>query len=90
MDVTVVNKIHEDRVNNTSKLIESGVLIFVISTSFKVIIPTRDSFKIRIKAIYYAVPCLTSIETENALAESLFSHYSEETTRLVDINSIYV
>ena len=90
MDVTVVNKIHEDRVNNTSKLIESGVVKYVISTSSKGRIPTRDSVKIRRKAIDYAVPCLTSIDTANALAESLLSHYSEENTRLVDINSIYV
>ncbi|MDQ9765468.1 hypothetical protein RFZ47_19860, partial [Acinetobacter baumannii] len=78
MDVTVVNKIHEDRVNNTSKLIESGVVKYVISTSSKGRIPTRDSVKIRRKAIDYAVPCLTSIDTANALAESLLSHYSEE------------
>ncbi len=42
--------------------------------------------KIRRKAIERAIPCLTSIDTANALADSLKSRFSEETTELVDLN----
>ena len=42
--------------------------------------------KIRRKAIERAVPCLTSVDTAHALADSLLSRYSQHSTELVDIN----
>ena len=71
-----VNKIHEDDHNNTIELIESGKIQYVISTSSKGRIPTRDSVKIRRKAVERSIPCLTSIDTANAMANSLRSRYS--------------
>ena len=44
----IVDKIHESD-NNTFTLIESGKIDYVISTSSKGRIPTRDSVKIRRK-----------------------------------------
>ncbi len=32
------------------------------------------------------IPCLTSLDTANALARSLLSRYSQESTELVDLN----
>ena len=83
-----VNKIHEDDHNNTIELIESGKIQYVISTSSKGRIPTRDSVKIRRKAVERSIPCLTSIDTANAMANSLRSRYSPYSTELVDINDI--
>ena len=80
-----VNKIHEDDHNNTIELIESGKIQYVISTSSKGRIPTRDSVKIRRKAVERSIPCLTSIDTANAMANSLRSRYSPYSTELVDI-----
>ena len=83
-----VNKIHEDDHNNTIELIESGKIQYVISTSSKGRIPTRDSVKIRRKAVERSIPCLTSIDTANAMANSLRSRYSPYSTELVDINDM--
>ncbi len=67
-------------------LMESGKIQYVISTSSKGRLPTRDSVKIRRKAVERGIPCLTSIDTANALANSLRSRYSPYSTELVDIN----
>ena len=84
---TVINKIHESDINPLT-LIESGKIDYVISTSSKGRIPTRDSVKIRRKAVERSIPCLTSIDTANALADSLKSRYSSMSTELVDINDM--
>lgn len=81
-----VSKIHESSENNTLSLIESGKVSLVISTSSKGRDPARDSVKIRRKAVEKNIPCLTSIDTAHALANSLKSRYSEQSIELVDIN----
>ena len=88
LDVIEVDKIHENEKENTLSLIESGKINYVISTSSKGRIPTRDSVKIRRKTVERNIPCLTSIDTANALADSLKSRYSEYSTELVDINDM--
>lgn len=85
LDAEVVYKIYESE-SNAITLIESGKINYVISTSSKGRIPTRDSVKIRRKAIERNVPCLTSLDTAGALADSIRSRYSEYSTELVDIN----
>ncbi|MGN0551513.1 MAG: carbamoyl-phosphate synthase large subunit [Acutalibacteraceae bacterium] len=87
INATVVNKIHEAK-ENTLTLIESGKISYVISTSSKGRIPTRDSVKIRRKTVERNIPCLTSIDTANALARCLQSRYSPSNTELVDINNM--
>ncbi len=88
LDVETVSKIHENSKSNTLTLIESGNVNYVLSTSSKGRIPTRDSVKIRRKAIERNVPCLTSLDTASALADSIKSRYSEYSTELVDINNL--
>ena len=85
MEVIEVKKIHESE-DNTLKLIESGKVDYVISTSSKGKLPARDSVKIRRKTVERAIPCLTSLDTASALVSSLRSRYSESNTELVDIN----
>ncbi|WP_294472717.1 carbamoyl-phosphate synthase large subunit [uncultured Ruminococcus sp.] len=82
-----VKKIHESDVN-TLTLIESGKVNYVISTSSKGRIPTRDSVKIRRKTVEWNIPCLTSIDTANAIAASIRSKYNESNTEIVDINNM--
>ena len=83
-----VKKIHEDKNDNTLTLIESGKIQYVISTSAKGRMPKRDSVKIRRKTVERNIPCLTSIDTANALADCLKSKYSQISTELVDINNM--
>jgi len=85
LDVVPVNKIHEAE-DNIITLLESGKVNYIISTSTKGRIPKLDSVKIRRKAVEASIPCLTSLDTANALANSLKSRYSEQSTELVDIN----
>ena len=87
IDSEVVNKIHEGE-NNTIDLIESGKVSYVISTSAKGRMPTRDSVKIRRKTVEWNIPCLTSIDTANAIAMSIRSKYNEDSTEIVDINNM--
>ncbi|MFA5658833.1 MAG: carbamoyl-phosphate synthase large subunit, partial [Oscillospiraceae bacterium] len=87
IDATSVKKIHEAS-ENTLTLIESGKIAYVISTSSKGRIPTRDSVKIRRKTVERNIPCLTSIDTANAIASSIKSKFSEHSTELVNINDM--
>jgi carbamoyl-phosphate synthase large subunit len=85
MAVTEVKKLHESS-DNIITLMESGDVDYIVSTSSKGRIPSRDSVKIRRKAIERAIPCITSVDTANALADSLRSRFSQHSTELVDIN----
>ena len=88
LEVISVKKIHEAEHDNIQTLLESGKINYVISTSSKGRLPGRDSVKIRRKAVERAIPCLTSLNTANALANSLKSRYSQSNTELVDINNM--
>jgi carbamoyl-phosphate synthase large subunit len=87
LDVVQVKKVSEtDERPDIITLIEDGRLQYVVSTSSKGRIPTRDSVIIRSKAVEYRIPCLTSIDTANALIASLESGFTPLSTTLVDIN----
>jgi carbamoyl-phosphate synthase large subunit len=88
MKVSVVNKIHDGGENNSLTILESGKLAYVISTSERGRNPAADDVKIRRKATMLGVPCLTSLDTANALADALLSGYNEINTELVDINAM--
>ncbi len=88
MEVTVVSKIHESDTNNTMTLLDSGKINYIISTSAKGRLPARDSVKLRRRAVMLGIPCLTAVDTANALADSLLSRFSEINTELVDINNM--
>ncbi len=88
IDAVRVKKIHESPARNTLSLIESGKIQYVISTSAKGRIPSRDSVKIRRKTVERNIPCLTSLDTANALADCLRSRFSQHSTELVDINNM--
>lgn len=87
IDAVSVGKIHESEKNGLT-LIESGKVDYVISTSTRGRLPSRDSVKIRRKTVERAIPCLTSIDTANAVADCLLSKYSQSAIELVDINNM--
>ena len=88
MEVTVVNKIHENPNDNLLTLLDSGKIAYVISTSAKGRDPRADSVKMRRHAVERDIPCLTAIDTANALANCLASHYSAENVELININDL--
>ena len=69
-------------------LLSGGKIDLFISTSTKGRIPTEDDVKLRRRAVALNIPCMTSIDTANALARSLLSRYSQFNTELVDINNM--
>ncbi|QTQ17297.1 carbamoyl-phosphate synthase large subunit [Treponema parvum] len=88
MEVITVNKIHENSENNFLTLLDSEKIDYVVSTSAKGRNPAADSVKMRRHAIERDIPCLTSIDTANAIANCLMSHYSAENVELVNINDL--
>ncbi|MDR0671641.1 MAG: carbamoyl-phosphate synthase large subunit [Oscillospiraceae bacterium] len=86
--VTVVQKIHDSPGENSLTLLESGQVNYIISTSAKGRNPAKDSVRIRRKACLLGIPCLTSLDTAHAMADSLLSRYNESNTELVDINNM--
>lgn len=83
-----VAKVHEDYNDNVMTLLESGLICYVISTSAKGRDPTSESVKLRRLAVEHDIDCLTSIDTANALADSLAGNFTDLTTNLVDINKL--
>jgi carbamoyl-phosphate synthase large subunit len=82
-----VRKLHEPQ-PNIMTLLESGKIDYVISTSTKGRIPERDSVKMRRKAVEHSIPCLTSLDTANALITCLKMEKSMKDIDLVDITKI--
>ena len=87
LETVSVGKIYESD-DNILPLIESGKISYVISTSTKGRDPDRDSVKMRRKAVERSIPCLTSVDTANAIADCLMSKYWDTTIELVDINKM--
>ena len=73
---------------NVISLLESGKINYVISTSETGRKPSRDSVRMRRKAVERSIACLTSIDTANALLECLEMHKSVDDVEKVDITTI--
>ncbi|MDE7163945.1 MAG: carbamoyl-phosphate synthase large subunit [Clostridiales bacterium] len=88
MKVTAVEKMFESDGMNTMSLLNSGKIDYLVSTSTRGRIPTHDDVRLRCRAVTRGIPCLTAIDTANALARALKSRYSQNNTELVDINDM--
>ena len=82
-----VGKIH-DSPNNALALLDAGKVDYVVSTTGRYRNATRDGVLIRKKAVERSIPCLTAIDTANALADCLMSGFTQEDLDPVDINTI--
>ncbi len=88
MEVTRVEKVHENYSENVMTLLESGKICYVVSTSAKGRDPASESVRLRRLAVEHDIDCLTAIDTANALADSLAGKYTDLNTTLVDINKL--
>jgi carbamoyl-phosphate synthase large subunit len=88
MEVSIVDKIHENPKENILTLLESGKVDYVISTSAKGRLPTNDSVKLRRKSVERDIPCLTSIDTANAIADSLLSKFTAANCEIINTNAL--
>ena len=82
-----VHKLSEEA-PNVADLLESGKVDYVISTSAKGRLPALDSVKLRRMSIEHAIPCLTALDTANALLSCLEMDHTIDEVNLVDITEI--
>ena len=75
---------------NMIDLIESGDIDYVITTSVKGRHPELGAVKIRRSTVEHAIPCLTAIDTANALLRCLEGDTRIESCELVDINTVHI
>ena len=86
--VQIAGKISDPSPDNIGELLENRKVSYIVSTSETGRDRASDDMKIRRRACMLGIPCLTSIDTANALADSLLTDYNEINTELVDINAM--
>jgi carbamoyl-phosphate synthase large subunit len=67
-------------------LMENGELNYIIYTGAVKDDTVGDYRVLHRRAMFLGIPCMTSLDTANALADILGSRFSLENTELVDIN----
>ena len=82
-DVEVVGKLGRD--NRVFQLLEAGRIDYIILTGSTEPEYIRDFVRLNHRAIQLGVPCLTSLDTANALVDILASRYTQDNTELIDI-----
>ncbi len=83
VDVEVVGKLSHD--SHVMELLESGKISYLIVTGEARPQDIEDFIRLNRRAIQLSIPCLTSLDTANALVDMLASRFSEWNTELVDI-----
>ena len=71
--------------NRIRELLESGKIDYVVMTGPSDPDYIREFVRVSRRALLLSIPCLTSLDTANALADMLASRYCEGSTELVDI-----
>lgn len=86
IEVKRVNKLRED--DSIMKLVESGVLDFIVYTGKSDKKSIADYIKLFNRANQLGIATITSLDTANALADIIASRYKQTNTELVDINNM--
>ena len=84
IDVTSVANASES--DEIVQLMEAGKISLIIYTGAVKDATMGDYTALHRKAMQLNIPCLTSVDTANASADMIGSHYSVHNTELVDIN----
>ena len=82
-DVEVVGKLGQD--NRVFQLLEDGKIDYVILTGSTEPDYIRDFIRLNHRCVQLGIPCLTSLDTANALTDILASRYNQTNTELIDI-----
>ena len=69
-------------------LMENGELCYIIYTGAVKDATMGDYISLHRRAMQLGIPCLTSLDTANALAQMMESRYTQSSTELVDINAM--
>ena len=69
-------------------LLESGKINYIVYTGALVDSTVEDYIALHRRALQLSIPCFTSLDTANALADIIASRYTQSNTELVDINNM--
>ena len=82
-DVEIVGKLGQD--NKVFQMLEDGKIDYVILTGSTEPSYIRDFIHLNHRCVQLGIPCLTSLDTANALTDILASRYNQQNTELIDI-----
>ncbi|MBQ9327504.1 MAG: carbamoyl-phosphate synthase large subunit [Solobacterium sp.] len=86
MGIEVTSVANATESDEIISLMEEGKLSYIIYTGAVKDATMGDYTALHQKAMLLNIPCLTSVDTANALTDMLASHYNAFNTELVDIN----
>ena len=86
IDVEYIKGVHES--NEAFSLMESGKIDYIVYTGAEMDSTVEDYIALHRRAVQLGIPCFTSLDTANALADIIASRYNEYNTELVDINHV--
>lgn len=84
IDVVNVKGIRES--DNAFSLLESGAISYIVYTGALLDSTVDDYIALHRRALQLSIPCFTSLDTANALADIIAGRYTQANTELVDIN----
>ncbi len=82
-EVEIVGKLGRD--SRVFRLLEEGTIDYVILTGSTEPAYIRDFIRLNRRCVQLGIPCLTSLDTANALTDILSSRYTQQNTELIDI-----
>ena len=82
-DVEIVGKLGQD--SKVFQMLEEGKIDYVILTGSTSPAYIKDFIRLNHRCIQLGIPCLTSLDTANALTDILASRYTQQNTELIDI-----
>lgn len=85
---TVVDRVEKS--DQMLQLMDDGKIDYIVYTGKTDIHSIQDYIRMHHHAILLGITTLTSLETANALADSIASGYTERNTELVDINRLNI
>ncbi len=74
--------------DNAFRLLEEGKINYIIYTGALMDSTVDDYIALHRRALQLSIPCFTSLDTANALADIIASRFTEQNTELVDINDM--
>ena len=88
MDLNVIDVDDAGDGSGLFELMSGGKINYIVFTGAMRPETVERFKKLHIKAMQLGIPCLTSLDTADALANMLISHYDINNTELVDLNNM--
>ncbi|MGM9521077.1 MAG: carbamoyl-phosphate synthase large subunit [Oscillospiraceae bacterium] len=77
-----------DHVGDAYSLMENGTISFIVYTGALYDDTMGDYIELHSRAVKLRIPCITSLDTAGAVADTLESRFTNENTELVNLNNM--